>query len=246
MNMQDIENMRKYYSDEAWAQWQHYYDDWPSPAWQALYREIGATMDSDPAAPRAQALADRWQALTRQDAVTPAVRTGMIKAWADRQHWPPSLKRRLDEFDVERATRFIADALWVRWADQQDATRQRGGPGVPRVSDSRRALFDEWVSLLDRDPGSDQAQELLARWQTLFDVESGGDEAIKADYAGLVQRRQSWPAGMRRYIASLYDTDADTWSKVIDVIEQALAYKTSGERPSPRGASSSPQSGAGA
>jgi DNA-binding transcriptional MerR regulator len=243
MNMQDIEIMRKYYSDEAWAHWQHYYDDWPSPAWQALYREIGAAMDSDPAAPRAQALADRWQALTKQDAVTPAVRTGMIKAWADRQHWPPSLKRRLDEFDVERATRFIADALWVRWADQQDATRQRGGPGVPRVSDSRRALFDEWVSLLDRDPGSDQAQELLARWQTLLDVERGGDEAIKADYAGFVQRRQSWPAGMRRYIASLYDTDADTWSNVADFIEQALAYRTSGERPSRPGASSSPQSG---
>ena len=90
------------------------------------------------------------------------------------------------------------------------------------------------------------AQELLARWQTLLDVESGGDEAIKADYAGLVQRRQSWPAGMRRYIASLYDTDVDTWSKVVDVIEQTLAYKTSGERPSRPGASSSPQSGAGA
>jgi DNA-binding transcriptional MerR regulator len=244
MTMQDIEIMRRYYSDEAWAQWQHYYDDWPSPAWQALYRDISAAMDSDPAAPRAQALADRWQTLTAQDAVTPAVRTGMIKAWADREHWPPSLKRRLEEFDVDRATRFIADALWVRWADQQDATRRRGGPGVPRVSDSRRALFDEWASLLNHDSGSNQAQALLARWQALLDVESDGDEEIKATYASSVQRRQSWPAGMRRYIASLYDTDADTWSAVANFIEQALAYKTSGERPSPPGASSSPQSGA--
>ena len=246
MSMQDIETMRKYYSDEAWAQWQHYYDDWPSPVWQDLFRDIIAAMGSDPAAPGAQALADRWQALTTHDAVTPAVRTGMIKAWADREHWPASLKRRLEEFDIERATRFIADVLWVRWADQQDATRQRGGPGVPRVTDSRRALFDEWVSLLDGDPGSHEAQELLARWQALLDVETNGDEAIKADSAGFVQRRQSWPAGMRRYIASLYDTDADTWSKVVDFIERALAYKTSGERPSRPGASSSPQSGAGA
>jgi hypothetical protein len=244
MSMQDIETMRKYYSDAAWARWQHYYDEWPSPAWQALYRDIGAAIGSDPAAPRAQALADRWQALTKQDAVMPAVRTGLIKAWADREHWPVSLKQRMQEFDVERATRFIADALWARWADQQDALRQRGGPGVPRVTDSRRMLFDEWLSLLDRDPGSEHVQALCARWQRLLDVECHGDEEIKAEHVGFFQRRQSWPAGMRRYIASLYDTDVDTWSRVTDFIEQALAYTTSGETPSPPGASSSPLSGA--
>lgn len=232
MNMQDIEAMRTYYSDEAWAQWQHYYDDWPPPAWQSLYRDISAAIGSDPAAPLAQALADRWQALTREDAVTPAVRTGMIKAWADREHWPSSLRRRMEEFDVERATRFIADALWVRWADEQDNRRRRGGPGVPQVSDSRRTLFDEWRTLLDLDPGSDQVQRLLTRWHALLEVESDGDATIKADHAALVQRRHSWPAGMRRYIASLYDTDADTWSRVTDFIDRALAYKTSGEIPS--------------
>ena len=232
MNMQDVEVMRKYYSDEAWAQWRHYYDDWPSPTWQSLYREINAAIGCDPAAPLAQALADRWQALTKADAVTPAVRTGLIRAWADREHWPSSLKRRMEEFDVERATRFIADALWVRWADQQDATRHRGGPGIPRVTDSRRALFDEWATLLDRRPGSDQVQALLTRWQALLDVETAGDETITSDHAALVQRRHLWPAGLRRYIASLYDTDADTWSRVTDFIEQALAYRTSGDRPS--------------
>jgi DNA-binding transcriptional MerR regulator len=242
MNMQDIDAMRKYYSDEAWARWRHYYDDWPSPAWQALYRDVSAAMGTDPAAPLAQALADRWQALTKEDSVTPAIRTGMIRAWADREHWPPSLKRRMDEFDVERATRFIVDALWVRWADQQDATRQRGGPGVPTVTDSRRALFDEWRLILDRDPASDEAQSLLTRWQTLLDVETNGDEEIKADHTAFVQRRHSWPAGMRRYIASLYATEADTWSRVANFIDQALACKTSGGTPSHPDASSSPQS----
>jgi hypothetical protein len=199
-------------------------------------RDIHAAIESDPAAPVAQALADRWQALTKDDAVTPAVRTGMIKAWADREHWPPSLKQRMQEFDVERATRFVADALWVRWADQQDVTRQRGGPGVPRVSDSQRALFDEWTSLLERDPRSEPAQALLARWQALLDVASNGDEEIKADSAAFVRRRESWPDGMRRYIASLYDTDVKTWSRVTEFIEQALAYKTSGKTPSHPGA----------
>ena len=233
MNMQDIDAMRKYYSDDAWAQWGRYYDDWPSPAWQALYRDIGTALGSDPAAPRAQALADRWQALTKADAVTPAVRTGMIKAWADREQWPASLKRRMEEFDVERATRFIADALWVRWADEQDARRQAAGPGIPRVTDSQRALFDEWTTALGSDPAGQQAQALLARWQALLDVQTNGNEAMKTDVVAAMRRRNAWPAGMRRYIASLYATDTDTWSRVNDFIEQALACKTSGDRPLP-------------
>jgi DNA-binding transcriptional MerR regulator len=243
MSMQDVDVMRKYYSDEAWARWQHHYDDWPSSAWQTLYRNIAAAIGTDPAAPRAQALADRWQALTKADAVTPSVRTGMIKAWADREHWPSSLKRRIEEFDIERATRFVADALWVRWADEQDARRQRGGSGIPRVTDSRRALFDEWRAMLDGDPASEQAQALVERWQTLLDVESNGDEEIKTDLAAFVQSRHQWPDGMRRYIASLYAADEATWSRVTDFIERALAYRTSGETPSRRDESSSPRSG---
>jgi DNA-binding transcriptional MerR regulator len=246
MSMQDIEVMQKYYSDEAWGRWQHYYEDWPSPAWQALYREVKAAMGSDPAAPQAQALADRWLALTKEDAVSPAVRTGLIKAWADRDHWPPSLKRRLEEFDVERATRFIADALWVRWADEQEARATRGGAGVPRVTDSRRTLFHEWVAMVDGSPAGDEAQALLVRWETLLDVESNGDEEIKADLQAWRRGRHTWPAGMRRYFASLYATDLETWSRVEDFIDQARAYTTSGGTPSPPDASSSPRSGAGA
>jgi DNA-binding transcriptional MerR regulator len=245
MSMQDIDVMRKYYSDEAWARWEHYYEDWPSPAWQALYRDVSAAMGSDPAAPHVQTLADRWQVLTKEDAVTPADRNGLIKAWADREHWPASLKRRLEEFDVERATRFIAEALWVRWADEQDARTKRGGPGLPRVTDSRRALFDEWRSMLDGDPAGERAQALLARWLALLDVESNGDEIVKADHLAALRRRHMWPSGMRRYIASLYATDVDTWSRVTDLIELALACTTSdGTRPHPD-VSSSPRSGAG-
>src|SRR5262245_9264255 len=159
-----------------------------------------------------------------------AIRIGLIKAWGDREQWPSSLKRRLEEFDVERATRFVADALWVRWADQQHARRQAGRPGIPRVTDSRRALFDEWSSMLDSDPAGDQAQALLSRWEALLDVETNGHEDIKTDVAAWVQRRNGWQDGMKRYIASLYATDADTWSRVTDFIEQALACNTPGER----------------
>jgi DNA-binding transcriptional MerR regulator len=220
--------------------------DWPSPAWQSLYRDINAAIGSDPAAPLAQTLADRWQTLTKEGASTPAIRTGMIKAWADREQWPPSLKRRMQEFDIERANAFIAEALWVRWANEQDARRRQGGPGIPRATDSRRALFDQWRAILDADPASGEAQALLERWQTLLEVESNGDEEVKADMAASMQRRHSWPPGMRRYIASLYDTDAETWLRVTDFIERALACKRSGETPSPPGALSSPRCGASA
>jgi hypothetical protein len=111
------------------------------------------------------------------------------------------------------------------------------------VTDSRRALFDEWRSILHHDPASHEVQELVARWQTLLDVETNGDEEIKADLAAFVRRRHSWPDGMTRYFASLYATDADTWSRVTDFIEQALACRTSGEGPSHLDESSSPRSG---
>ena len=35
--------------------------------------------------------------------------------------------------------------------------------------------------------------------------------------------RRSWPVGMKRYWASLYEMDADTWERVTDFIEKADA-----------------------
>src|SRR5262245_8110001 len=39
-----LEMMRGYFSDDAWTKWgQHYFHDWPSAAWRALFREIEAS-----------------------------------------------------------------------------------------------------------------------------------------------------------------------------------------------------------
>ena len=35
-----VDEMRKYYSDDVWDAWRQHYEDWPSPAWCALYRDI--------------------------------------------------------------------------------------------------------------------------------------------------------------------------------------------------------------
>jgi len=39
MEMQDVDMMRKYYSDEAWEAWKHHYKDWPPDEWRALYKD---------------------------------------------------------------------------------------------------------------------------------------------------------------------------------------------------------------
>jgi hypothetical protein len=219
--MQDIDVMRKYYSDEAWQQWRHYYEEWPSPEWQALYRDANAALDEDPGSLVAQALATRWMALFRADTQTPAVRTGMMKAWFDREHWPPVLKRRLAEFNIERATQFISEALWFWWETERNARAHTSAAPPPRVSESRRNLFREWQALIDADPRSHEAQALAARWRALLNEGVGGDPDTNAEMIEGFRRRRTWPAGMKRYVASLYETDAQTWERVTDFIEKA-------------------------
>ena len=219
MSMQDVDVMRKYYSDEAWEQWKHYYDDWPSDEWRTLYQEVGAALDDDPASERAQSLADRWLTLAQREPAG-AIRTGLIKAWADREHWPAVLRRRLAEFDIERGMAFINAAVWIRY-DREREVRARAGEVQPRVNPSRLALFREWTRLIDTDPSSADAQKTLARWNELLDRETGGDEEVKADMNRAFRGRQRWPAGMKRYWAALYDTDVETWDRVVDFIERA-------------------------
>ena len=49
--------MRGYFSDDAWARWgERYFDDWPSSAWRALFRDIGSALGEPPEGDRAQAL----------------------------------------------------------------------------------------------------------------------------------------------------------------------------------------------
>jgi MerR family transcriptional regulator, thiopeptide resistance regulator len=221
MHMQDVDAMRQYFSEEAWEQWKQYYADWPSPEWRTLYREVSAALGDDPSSDRVQALATRWLSLA-QSKPAGAVRTGHLKAWADREHWPPALKRRLVEFDIERTTEFINEALWLRY-DREREERARNGEVAPRASPSRRALFHEWKHLVGTDPTVPAARSLAARWRDLLDQETGGDEEIKADVMRAFRSRQVWPTGMKRYWASLYETDVDTWDRVAEFIERATA-----------------------
>jgi DNA-binding transcriptional MerR regulator len=101
-NMNDeIEVMKKYYSTaEAWEKARRFYEEGPSREWQELYRDVAATLGEDPSGQKAQALADRWLTLSLRG-YDSEFRTSSMTAWMDREHWPPSVKRRIDEFSLE-------------------------------------------------------------------------------------------------------------------------------------------------
>jgi len=116
-----LEAMRGYFSDDAWTKWgQRYFHDWPSAALRALFRDIEAALNVDPASERAQQLLDRstalWQADIGADVVLGrAVREGYGKAWAARDRWPRELQRRYAEFKIEEIAKFLGAASWASW-----------------------------------------------------------------------------------------------------------------------------------
>jgi MerR family transcriptional regulator, thiopeptide resistance regulator len=221
--MQDIDVMRKYFSDEAWAAGRQHFGEWPSGDFQALYRDVAAALDTDPADSDAQALADRWIALTLAAPKGSGVRTGLFRAWADREHWPPVLKRKIAEFNIEQATRFINQVLWIRWDAEREAQQRAGTSAPPRVSERRRLLYRDCSAILDQNPSSQAAQSIVARWHTIVDDETGGDEDTRAAMLKSFSGRRNWPDGFKRYWASTYEMDAETWERVADFIERAAS-----------------------
>jgi DNA-binding transcriptional MerR regulator len=122
VEMQDVlESMRGYFSDEAWTKWgEPYFHDWPSAAWRAVYREIEASLDDDPASDHAQQLLERtmtlWNADTgSDDALKRAVREGFGRAWSSRDRWPRELQRRYAEFKIKEIGRFLGAVQMASW-----------------------------------------------------------------------------------------------------------------------------------
>jgi DNA-binding transcriptional MerR regulator len=122
VEMQDaLESMRGYFSDEAWRKWgEQYFHDWPSAPWRALFRDVEASFDEDPASDRAQELLDRaltlWDASIGSDpALSRTVREGYGKAWQSRDRWPRELQRRYAEFQIDAIAKLLGNAGWASW-----------------------------------------------------------------------------------------------------------------------------------
>ena len=82
-------------------------------------------------------------------------------------------------------------------------------------------LYRDCTAILDQSPSSQAAQSNVARWRTIVDDEAGGDEDAKAAMMKSFRGRRNWPDGLKRYWASTYEMDAETWERVADFIERA-------------------------
>lgn len=104
---------------------------------------------------------------------------------------------------------FMAEAAWERW----EAERKRRASTAPRApdraSESRVALFREIESALAEDPAGDRAMMLAARWR----------EAVEPEALDALTKRAQWARGMRRYVASLYETTPEIWERVVGFVE---------------------------
>jgi DNA-binding transcriptional MerR regulator len=98
----ETEWSKKYYSPEAQerieqrkALWSPELQEEVSTKWNALFADIEASLDEDPAGPKAQALAARWKELlagfTGGD---PEIQKGLNKMWSDQQNWPAPQRER--------------------------------------------------------------------------------------------------------------------------------------------------------
>ena len=115
------EEMKKYYTDEAWAELTRRREAMTDKLrdiamkgtrkWQALYQDITASLDADPAGPVAQGLLQRWQALVEEfTGGNQGVKEGLGRAWQDRANWSVEMKRNSEPFGDPRVWEFIRKA----------------------------------------------------------------------------------------------------------------------------------------
>jgi len=120
--------------------------------------------------------------------------------------------------------RFVRDTAWARWEARRERMASPVARAPDRASPSRFALFKEIAAALNEDPTGAAARPLAARWHALVSSEAGGDAATIAAKRRIAATRAQWPEGARRYAASLYDADVDTWERIMTFIESVRAH----------------------
>jgi MerR family transcriptional regulator, thiopeptide resistance regulator len=227
-----IEVMKKYYSTaEAWDKRRRFYEEGPSREWQELYRDINAVLGEDPAGPMAQTLADRWLELAvRANSGDPELQTDNTTAWMDREHWPPSMKRRIAEFNLEKVHEFIQQAVlssrkkyfskeaWPRVVEiRNDPAR------LSAMWQSRVDLFREVETSLGRERDSEMVKTIAVRWKSFLDAASGGDPSVKAGVMNVWADRKNWTATLRWLEEALSMVTGERFDTAADFIDKVVA-----------------------
>ena len=110
--------MMKYYDQESRAKvearkslWSPELQERVSRQWAELLTEVQASLGEDPASPKAQELADRWQSLVSEfTGGDPGIARGLKALYSDQQNWPEGFQQ---PFSNDAAA-FIAKARAVR------------------------------------------------------------------------------------------------------------------------------------
>lgn len=94
-----------------------------------------------------------------------------------------------------------------------------------RASPSRLRLYEDGVAALGRPATDPIVQALVERWNAILDFESGGEPEALAEMRHVFAGRRSWPLEQRRYVASMYGLDVDTWLRVADLLESGARVR---------------------
>jgi DNA-binding transcriptional MerR regulator len=95
---------KKYYSEDAQAKieerralWNPELQEKVSKQWNELFADVEASLNEDPASPKAQALAKRWKDLVAGfTGGDPEIQKGLKAMYADRDNWPAVQKERVN------------------------------------------------------------------------------------------------------------------------------------------------------
>ena len=219
---------KKYYSDAAWAKVTGRPKEERAEvaaAWTALFLEVGAALDDDPASERAQALCKRWMELMEKTSGGDMeVRTGAMKVCVDNLNWPAAMQQHLEAYHLDKIVPFIGQALVAHKKKYYSDAAWAKVTG--RSHDERAQLSVAWTALLlevadalDDDPASERAQALYTRWMELFQRSTGGDAEAKAGEIKAWADRANWPAYAQQQIASL------RLEEVMEFFKQAAEHR---------------------
>ena len=118
----DNDWLMRYYNDAARAKLEERKNLWSpelqervSKEWTELIAEVNASLDEDPASPKAQALAARWQKLVEGfTGGDPDITAGLKSLYSDRPNWPGQFRQQMAPFESQNAGAFINKALAAR------------------------------------------------------------------------------------------------------------------------------------
>jgi DNA-binding transcriptional MerR regulator len=206
----DVEVMKRYYSDDAWARWKSYYESLPSGV-EELLAEIESKLGVEPASEEGEMLLRRWH--TRWMAMTGgdwAIHRGLMRAWEDRQTWPPSIRSRASIGRWEQVLRFLGEAGWALMAKTCAQSSSRFA--IPLTGcESRIGFFQDVGNAMAGDPAAARGQALAERWEAIIDSEAAGDPERRARLLESWRSRRRWPGHMQEWVAGLYMMSAERW-----------------------------------